>query len=392
MTCKAWFLLVAVLALAETSWAQRTANWRVYKAADGLPESACSSVTISPHGKIWVKHFTTEAVSGLDGYTVQSIPTSGAGNNRVYESPGGQLWTAYEDGLQEFKDGGWVRYPVREIAAESRANALSLSHPIPLCPVRQGRVIFLLPGGLMEFNAENPDLPRAAMLRPAVETKLEKFLGMVIARDGGLWIAGAHGLAQVPGPARTIKPETEWREYLPPESMQIQNFQEPVEDDDGGITVVASSLDNRQKLVVHFDGQHWTMHPAGNEKIRMAWRGPDKRFWAATFDSIFQLEEGRPDLTESEEISARQYFDLAVEPGGAFWLATSDGLFRCAPRVWQIPNSLPKTSSPIHCLAEDKEGRLWFASANALHTLQANQVIDHPFPPSLGESFQGIHA
>src|SRR5258707_14405632 len=102
MTCRAWILLAAVLALAETSRGQRTANWRVYKAADGLPESSCSSVTISPHGKVWVKHFTADLVSGLDGYTVRTIPTAGAGNNRVYESPGGQLWTTCEDGLQEF--------------------------------------------------------------------------------------------------------------------------------------------------------------------------------------------------------------------------------------------------------------------------------------------------
>jgi signal transduction histidine kinase len=392
MICRAWFLLAAVVALAETSWGQRASNWRVYKAADGLAESACSSVTISPHGKVWVKHFTMDAVSGLNGYNVQNVPTSGAGNNRVYESPGGQLWTTSEEGLQEFKDGNWVRYPVREVAAEFRGNAMRLLHPIPLCPVRQGRIIFLLSDGLMEFNAESPDLPRTTLLHAATGTKLGKFLGMIIARDGGLWIAGAHGLARVPGPGRMIKPETEWREFVPPEPLQIQNLQEPVEDDEGGITAIAETPANHQKLVVYFDGQHWTTRSAGNEKIRLAWRGPDRRFWAATIDSVFQLEEGRPDLTESEEISAHQYFDLAVEPGGAFWLATSDGLFRCAPRIWQIPGALPKISSLVHAVAEDKEGCLWFASANALHALQADHVSDHPFPASFEGSLQSTHA
>ena len=34
---------------------------------------------------------------------------------------------------------------------------------------------------------------------------------------------------------------------------------------------------------------------------------------------------------------ARQYSDLAVEPGGAFWLATSDGLYRYALPQWRKP-------------------------------------------------------
>ena len=40
-------------------------------------------------------------------------------------------------------------------------------------------------------------------------------------------------------------------------------------------------------------------------------------------------------MTEYEDITARAYNDLAIEPGGAFWLATSDGLFRYAPLAWR---------------------------------------------------------
>ena len=46
------------MALAETSRGQQAANWRVYKAADGLPESAGVSVTIGSHGKVLVNHLT----------------------------------------------------------------------------------------------------------------------------------------------------------------------------------------------------------------------------------------------------------------------------------------------------------------------------------------------
>src|SRR5438094_8747595 len=112
MTRNAWtFLVAATLSLfAETSWGQRTLNWRIYKVADGLAESACFSATISPQGKIVTKHFNPYA-SELDGYNViTTLTPEGAG--RVYESPGGQFWTIDSGGLEEFKDGAWLTHPL----------------------------------------------------------------------------------------------------------------------------------------------------------------------------------------------------------------------------------------------------------------------------------------
>ena len=104
------------------------------------------------------------------------------------------------DGLAEYRDNSWILYPLGAIAAEFRANVLRPSHPLPLCPVRQGRVIYLLPDALMEFFAEDRKPQQTVVLRPATDTKLGKFLDMTLARDGGLWIAGAHGVARVAGP------------------------------------------------------------------------------------------------------------------------------------------------------------------------------------------------
>ena len=89
------------LALAEPGWAQKASNWRVYKASDGLPESAVSSITIGPHGRAWVKHLNSDSMSWLDGYQVKIFPSPGEDRNRVYESAGGQLWTVYPEGLPQ---------------------------------------------------------------------------------------------------------------------------------------------------------------------------------------------------------------------------------------------------------------------------------------------------
>src|ERR1035438_6628727 len=124
MTSKGWMLLLgaAFIALAEMSWGQKPSEWpvnlRVYRMADGLPESACSAVALTPQGKVLARHLKSGSVSELDGYTISVIPSPGVGIGRVYQSPGGQLWAVVAEGLQEFKDGEWMLHPVPEIDAD----------------------------------------------------------------------------------------------------------------------------------------------------------------------------------------------------------------------------------------------------------------------------------
>jgi ligand-binding sensor domain-containing protein len=335
-----------------------------------LPESACFSVTVGQQGKILVKHPNRPLLSELDGYEVNVLPSPDTGPNRVYASPAGQLWAATTEGLREFRDGAWVIHAVPEIATEFRGG--QAMRAVPLCPVRQGVVLFLLPDRLMEFNAEQPGSSRVSLLRTAAQTQLERFSGLSVARDGGLWIAGGRGLAKVQGPARNLKPDSEWREIIPPASLGLYNFQEPWEDANGGVTSLAESKADQRRQITYFDGQHWSVLPAGSEKVRRAWRGPDRTFWAATIDSLFQFDSGNGAMLENQEISARAYFDVAVEPNGAFWLATSDGLFRYSLLAWQSPSPTRQLNSLVHGFAEDAEGRLWFASGANLHVVETN--------------------
>src|SRR5215203_492607 len=172
-----YFLLAACLAMAETTRAQRAPNWRLYKLADGLPESTCISVTVAPQGKVVAKHLTLSMVSELDGYTVQVRPSPETITSRVYQSPAGQLWTVKADGLLEFKDGAWVLHHVPEIAAELRVGSPRIIDPVPIYPVKQGVVLFLLPDRLMRFNVDEPDHP-AEVLQLASQTQLGRFAGM----------------------------------------------------------------------------------------------------------------------------------------------------------------------------------------------------------------------
>src|SRR5436190_1440445 len=178
---------VALLASAEAGWGQKASNWRVYKLADGLAESACFAATISGQDKVLVRHLNVPLVSELDGYTIVTKPALEIGKTRVYQSPG-QLWTAAPEGLREFKDGSWVLHPVPEIA--SRVHGSRVLDPVPLQPIKQGLVIFLLPDLLGEFNSEKVDRPQTHVLRRADQTGIGTFSGISPTGDGGLWIVG----------------------------------------------------------------------------------------------------------------------------------------------------------------------------------------------------------
>jgi signal transduction histidine kinase len=378
------FLGATLVALPGSSWGQKPSSWpvnvRVFRMADGLAESACISVSVAPQGRILGRHLKSPSISRLDGYTVTTLPAPATGNSRIYESPGGQLWTVVAEGLQEFRNDNWVLHPVPEIAAEFRDHSPRLIDPVPLCPVRQGVVLFLLPDRLLEFNIEAADHPRTEVLLAATQTRLEKFLGLTVARDGGLWIAGARGLVKVAGPVRNLRRDSEWHDFVPPESLRLSNLQEPHEDEEGAVTAVAESLAERQKALAHFDGQYWTAEAVPVEKVRYAWRGPDKTDWASTIDLLCEWEPGGREAIESEESTARQCYDVAVEPGGAFWLATSDGLFRFAPLTWRSPSPARSITAPVHGLTGDDAGRLWFIAGNNLHLLQNERHREFPLP------------
>src|SRR5262245_19661747 len=127
------FLGAIGMALAGTSWGQRAPNWRIYRIADGLPEIACGAVVVSAQGKVLCRALHEPVVTELDGYTLVNIQLSSPGRSRVYQSPGGQLWTVVPGGLQELRDGKWILHDVPEITGAFTAGTVTRpAEPVPL--------------------------------------------------------------------------------------------------------------------------------------------------------------------------------------------------------------------------------------------------------------------
>ena len=372
--------VAALITLAQTGWGQPASTWRAYKIADGLPEPACSAVTVSPQGTVLARHLNAPALSRLDGYAVTVLPAPPALRGRCYESPAGQLWSASPEGLYEFKEGAWLHHAVAEIAAETRSSSSGSPHGVPLFVVRQGRVLFLLRDRLAALNAEDPERVHTEVLRLARETRLGLLLGFTSARDGGLWLSGSRGLAKLPAPVRNLKVDTEWQEFEVPEALAVRNLREPREDEAGGVTATGESTPGSDPVLVHFDGQHWTVVAAGSDRIQFAWRSFGTRLWAATPSALLSRPDNGSEFVPDDEVSARRFFDMAMEPSGAFWLATSDGLFRYSPPLWQSSAAVPRLRGAVSVVAEDADGRLWFVSGGELHSTRDGAHQSHPLP------------
>ncbi|HSU54259.1 MAG TPA: ATP-binding protein [Candidatus Dormibacteraeota bacterium] len=371
--------------------AQRVGNWRAYRSPDGLPESACVSVTLSAQGKLIAKHPNVGLISEFDGYTVSTIPVPDSPCGRIYESPGGQLWTVVPRGLSEFKEDNWVVHPLPEIAAELRRMAAESNSFLPLCPIRQGQVLFLLSDRLMLFSSEQ-GVPTVVPLRSAGQKPLGNFIGLELGRDGSVWLSASHGLSKSMATLRNVRAETEWHDYMVPPELEVQNLQSPREGEGAVIAALAESVTNHASVLVLFDGEHWKTRRSENEKLRQAWCGPDQTCWATTGDALLLSPADRQDWVENEEVAARQYFDVAVEPSGAFWMATSDGLYRYASLTWRPPLGVQLPNASIHSLAAAENGGLWFIAGNTLQRLGDQRSQSFPQNAALSRALQTARA
>jgi len=144
--------------------------------------------------------------------------------------------------------------------------------------------------------------------------------------------------------------------------------------------------------VARFDGTGWTAQPAGVEKLRRAWRSGNQALWIMTSDALLRQAPGETNLAEAQDISARRYNDMAMEPGGTFWLATSAGLFHYAPPTWRNPHPLQGINSLVHCLADNNSGRLWFVADGKLHSLQGETHREYVLPEPATQDAKSVRA
>ena len=389
MTKTRWMVLfiAALFTLEQTTRAQKPPHWRFWRASDGLGESYTFTITISPNGNVVANHGEVYTMSWLDGYSVHMNPIP-SGFVRIYEGRSGCFWTAYRSkalsrtvGLQMFKEGKWLQYPIQEIQS---ADVLDY---LPIQSGSRDRALILLPDRLVEFDAASEKI---IIIKNAEETKLGRFIDMAYARDGGKWVTGENGVAKLHDDSYHFGPQAEWSEHLFDEELGVRNFRYTYEAGSGEL-YGSAILDEPQKTVfqteksvlVHFDGESWQTLYTDDGRIGRGWCGADESLWVQKADSILRIEGGREEVMEKEEMLSGLLLDIAIEPNGAFWLATSQGLARHAPPTWRTPSAVADINNVVHAVLEDSKGRLWFDFTDRLVLFEKGQWKIHRLPRPL---------
>ncbi len=374
--------LAALVGLAVTGAADQ---WRLYKAADGLSESLSTAVTVSPRGTVWVKHGEVNAISMLDGYVIQHIPTPAERIYRVYQSRAGRVWAVYENGLLGFVDNEWVAYPLTNWLTVTEWNQLRAGRSPGILPAEEDRVLMLLPDRLVQFRSVDQNF---RVLKRADELGLGRFLDLAPAANGGLWLTAQHGLARFAGPVRQLVPASAWTRHEIPTSLRVVNPHRPFEDEAGGLTLIAEPVNAGRTVFVYFDGLQWLARGVPDESLRFAWRDPEAAaFWGVTLNQLLRFESNRV-VAVTPPFPPGQVLDVAVQPRGVFWLAMREGLLRRAPSAWRSP-ALPITAPGlVQGLAEDAGGALWVAAEAGLFGFRESRWETHAWPAGLEPVFQ----
>lgn len=361
--CYSLLCVLGLILFIDNAWVDPM-HWRYWKAVDGLGESYTRTVSVGPSGKVWANHGQVDFMSCLDGYSTLKIPKPNEYVG-IYEGPSGELWSIFKGGLQQYKEGAWIRYPIPEIQDIT----------IPFVPNIPNHALFLLPSGLLDFDAETGQTQR---LKQADQTGIGPYSGMLAARDGGLWVLGERGIAKIPNLAG-FAPGGEWKEYL----LEKEGFREPsypAEGDNGNLFMAAKSTATQKNVFLFLEGESITSLYESSARSLRGWGDNPKRFWLLEDQELSRFENGRRETIEGKDALSGIPFDVAASSGGVFWIATSQGLTRYAPPIWMTPAPISDVKTIVHNIYEDGQGRLWFAGQDKLIQLNNDQWKIYPLP------------
>jgi signal transduction histidine kinase/DNA-binding response OmpR family regulator/streptogramin lyase len=309
-------------------------------------------------------------MSSLDGYRVLTLPNYQARKqictlSRVYESPSHELWIPDPEGLREFRNGQWALHPIPDMAAA----ALTEKGP-PLVALTGRRVLILLPDRLLQYDAIEG---RAVAVQQAATTGVGQFDAMTAAADGAVWITARYGLLRWDP---TSQGSSVWR----PSALGLRELRHPFPGKNGEVFLTALAPPANRRVLVRFSRAGWRIVPTGSADVVQGWPGEEGTVWIEEATGLFRLSGGRKEAAATEALPAGGIQDVWTLPDGSFWVGAKTGIAKYAPAIWRAPPGAPRIETPVHAIAEDAQGRLWFDCTNSLLLLDHDRWKNYPFP------------
>jgi signal transduction histidine kinase/ligand-binding sensor domain-containing protein len=369
---RAWIAAGIGLWLAWPGAGRAATWWRSFKALDGMAEAACAGVTATVRGEVIVRHRRTNAVSRLDGYTVQVVDLPARAGSRVWAWHTGQLWTAAAGGVFLYSGTNWTWI---------RIQAGPVNPDTPIRPVRTGRLLVLLPDRLLVLQVTRDGAVEVETVQTASALALGRLWDLWVGRDGNLWISAERGLARANVPARSVRAGDPWQRWELPVEWGLADLQGLTEDALGHLVMTASTK-GQTRVALQFDGSRWQPGPDLPQGAFRVWHGPGDDLWSLSENRLWRFDASRREWVHDESCPAREFYDVAPAPDGTFWLATLDGLLKYSPPLWQ-PVLAPVNDMPVLALAEAPDGMLWLARPDRLDGWDGLRVVSRPLPEGM---------
>ena len=368
-------VLAAALVLLLTqpnAHSQSRLDWRFWTGSDGLPESFIRNLSMGPDGRIWIRNGLVDSMSILDGYGVTVIPEPRADRHiedwsllaRVHAGAGGEAWTIENHALKRFQGGQW-----RVEASEKPGEPM-----IVAMPAGAGGVLVLFAGRLSAFQ---PGRRSWTTLKTSDDSSIGKFLHMAPGFAGDFWITATHGIARLQ--AGSGEHGFQWTER-DTRGIGLSEIDWPAPADGGEVVVTGQLGGGSRRAIVRWKHPHLEIVRTSTSKNLRGWLGPDG-IWGVEGASLFRLVDGRKQDAPKHGALSGLVSDVITERGGAFWLGTSDGLAHYTPALWRTPDAMLQLDEPVHAIAQDRKGVLWFAATQHLVELDGSTWALHPLPP-----------
>jgi signal transduction histidine kinase len=361
--------LLCLVAFACRLSAQTAGNWRFWTVADGLRESYVRTLIRAQDGQVWVRHGAVDMMSVVDGYGVRRLPeprTTRAVDwehlGRVQALHGDEAWVAEDHALRRYAAGAW------KIAERERPGDAMLA----AAPAREGVVLVLFRDRIAVYEAKARSW---TVIRSARNGSIGAFTDLQPGFAQDFWITAAHGFARL-----VLGPQAEflgWKECdTGPYGLRDLDRALP----SGHNEVFVMGRRGSLRAAARWQQSGLEIVLTSKHQNLRSWRGPEGSVWGMEGVSLFRLVKGKKVPVSKLGVLSGVLFDVATEPDGGFWLATSDGLAHYTASLWRTPETISGLDLPVHAIAEDRTGRLWFAATEYLLELNGSRWRRHALP------------
>ncbi|MDE3196898.1 MAG: hypothetical protein KGN84_11175, partial [Acidobacteriota bacterium] len=353
-----------------------TTNWRVWNTADGMRESYISQLTRTPSGKIIARHGDVSTMTVIDGLHLSKVPDPKS-LGLVYENDGGEFYTFGPSGMLVYSNSRWREYPLPDLWGKANFGIFRTFRwfEYPMAPERDvhvdavpasgDRAIILASRRLVEWSRSTGAVRQLLTERSA---GIGEFLKISPGYSRTFFITGSEGLG-------ILNEDGAWTKVQG--AAGYSHFWFPSFLQSGEILVSARTNSGSHALLIHSSGG-WREIYRGGQNVR-GWEASG-RIWIIDDARLFVYENGLVlPVRLPPEISGK-LID-AVSDGRNFWLGTTQGLARYTPSLWQTPREARPIADIVNAIAQDREGRLWFASGRNLLTLDHGRWSRIAMPP-----------